>query len=393
MKALCYIMTVVAVLLVGCGRADHSATKSKPVRKLAPAEITPEIMAVKKEVKKAAVQQEGASAGDQLVDFSPILGRVLGDLYIPLTGLKGVVEAGNCGKGRACIVVPPSATVNYGKTLADMWVKKLDRRKGVSYATIDNSHTPIALYIENPNRMNLKQLVNEANAEIEIVKRNINWAGLCKKYKLVSDDCQVLKSIVLSVTGTDLVAYGMTELLPSADGVLNVAVMDLVLRNAGANYIMAFPALYDQYLSLGLYQFTSLALRHDAEAVNGASIANRYLPEAQQIPGSVIMLRGSMNHRAAYLFVIHNFAELVKKTNAKEIAALKYVSARYHGDMVTFMACAHHAPGLAIRSMKIWLGKGGKGAFNPNLVGRLKAYGKKTDNNLSALHSYVSARK
>jgi hypothetical protein len=156
---------------------------------------------------------------------------------------------------------------------------------------------------------------------------------------------------------------------------------------------MAIPAMYDQYLSLGLYQFTSLALRHDAEAVKGASIANKHLPEAYQIPGSVIMLRGSMNHRAAYLFVIHNFAEMVKRTNAKEIAVLKRVSRQYHGDMVTFMACAHHSPGLAIRSMKIWLGKGGNGAFNPNLVGRLKSYGKKTDNNLSALHSYVASRR
>ena len=183
--------------------------------------------------------------------------------------------------------------------------------------------------------------------------------------------------------GVDLVAYGMTEIMPSAEGDLNVKILEILLRNAGSNYMFTIPALYDRMLSLGFYQFTSYAVNSNAGA--GASKMNAFLPKTIQIPGSVIALRNGEHHRAAYLFALDNLANLSKKTNEKEFAALRKALKQKPGDIVTFMATAHHAPGLAIKSARNWLSKGAKSSLNDHLIGRLRPYGKKSDSNLAAL--------
>lgn len=399
-----FVVMVLSVMMISaCGqkpKAEKVGATTSQAQNFKKQEPTRQEMEAKKELQKENIKSSAEEIGDQLVDFSSIEGRRLSDLYKPISGLKGVtqetlesVKDGKKKKPKSYIVVPKSATVNYGKQLTYLWHGKLDRKKGVTDATIDNSHTPIAVYTENAKRMNLKRFISEADREVAAVAKSLDWSGVCHYYKLGRDECKVFRTLGTDIRGVDLIAYGLTELLPSPDGALNVAFIDIVLRNAGANYLMAIPAMGDRMLSLGFYQFTSYALRDDHQALEGASRVNRFLPVDQRIPGSVIKLRNGQNHRAAYLFALHNFANMVQKTSSKEFTVLQKVIKDKPGDLVTYMACAHHAPGLAIRSMKVWLSKGAKGSINPFLQGRLKSYGAKTDSNLAALEKYNSTHK
>lgn len=267
-----------------------------------------------------------------------------------------------------------------------MWIRKIDREI-VSGATINSATVPIQLYVTDPKKMTLKQFIDGAEEEVKLVKKHIDKEGVCAEYKLTKSQCTAWKALVEQVRGLDLIAYGLTELMPSSEGDLNVAVLDILLKNAGSTYVFTIPALHDMMLSLGFYQHTSYAV--NGSGGYGASRINKYLTPPTKIPGSVIMLRDGQHHRAAYLFSLDNFANLAKRTNDKEFAVLKRALKQKPGDIVTFMAVAHHNPKLAMGSAKSWLGSGARGDINPHLKGRLRPYGKKSDNNLRALENLV----
>lgn len=359
---------VVVSLLFGCEKKEVGQAKpSQP-----PASTPVTIIKDPKDAQKERIKEISSGNPSVQVDFSSIRGRKLGGLYADITGVEGVVGT--------------THTVNYHRQLAHLWFRKLDRHN-VSKATIDSAHIPIELYTKDPRTMTLVQFVAEAEKQVALVKLNLNHQAACKDYALTEPECKTWKMLAQDVRGIDLVAYGLTELMPSAEGDLNVKILDIILRNAGSNYIFTIPALYDRMLSLGFYQFTSYAVNQNANA--GASRMNKYLPAKVRIPGSVISLHNGEHHRAAYLFALDNFANLAKRTNEKEFAALKRALKQKPGDIVTFMAVAHHAPGLAIKCTRNWLGKGARGSLNAHLVGRLVPYGTKSDNNLRALETFI----
>ena len=355
--------------LIACGKKEEVLAPApiittSSVPSSAPAKTKEE----KKEEKQETLKQHAEKSTVVTVDTRSIQGRKLGGLYADITGIEGLVGT--------------SYQINYGEILAGLWTRKLDR-KNVSSATINAAEEPIKLYLSDPKKMTLKQFVTEAETQVTLVKRAIDFGVVCKGYKLNTSECTVFTSLARDVRGVDLVAYGMTEIMPSAEGDLNVKILEILLRNAGSNYMFTIPALYDRMLSLGFYQFTSYAVNSNAGA--GASKMNAFLPKTIQIPGSVIALRNGEHHRAAYLFALDNLANLSKKTNEKEFAALRKALKQKPGDIVTFMATAHHAPGLAIKSARNWLSKGAKSSLNDHLIGRLRPYGKKSDSNLAAL--------
>lgn len=362
----------VVFFLVACGKKEEVATPTAPAVSTAPAVTPAKTKEEKKEEKQEALKQHAEKSVSVTVDTRSIQGRKLGGLYTDITGIKGLVGT--------------SYQINFGEILADLWTRKLDR-KNVSSATIAAAEEPIKLYLSEPKKMTLKQFVAEAETQVTLVKRAIDFGAVCKGYKLNTSECTVFTSLARDVRGVDLVAYGMTEIMPSADGDLNVKIMEILLRNAGSNYMFTIPALYDRMLSLGFYQFTSYAINSNAGA--GASKMNVYLPRTIKIPGSVIALRNGEHHWAAYLFALDNLANLSKRTNEKEFVALRRALKQKPGDIVTFMATAHHAPGLAIRSARHWLSDGAKGSLNDHLIGRLRPYGKKSDNNLAALEKVM----
>ncbi|MEN9551819.1 MAG: hypothetical protein RI935_196 [Candidatus Parcubacteria bacterium] len=356
---------ILLVILTACNKKEETGTKPVITPKV---QETPLPQKPAKEEKKDAIRGHAENSQAVHVDTSSIAGRKLGGLYADITGISGVV-----GKGY---------TIDYGKILADLWIRKLDR-KNVSPATVKASEEPISLYLAEQKKMNLKQFIKEAEKEVTLVQNNLDFQSACKGYKLSVGECEMFKTLARDVRGVDLVAYGMTELMPSAEGDLNVKIMEILLTNAGSNYLFTIPALYDRMLSLGFYQFTSYAV--NSGTGQGASRMNAFLKKEAKIPGSVIRLRNGEHHRAAYLFALDNLANLSKRTSEKEFAALKGALKHKPGDIVTFIATAHHAPRLALKSMKNWLSKGGKGSLNDHLIGRLKPYGRKSDNNLAAL--------
>ncbi len=369
------ILTVFGVIffMVACGKKEE--TSAPVLVQPLPLPSTPVPVKTKDEQideKKEALRLHAENAKVVTVDASSIAGRKLGGLYSDITGIKGVV-----GK---------SYQINYGEILVGLWERKLDR-KNVSQATITASEEPIKLFLEQPKKMTLKVFIAEADTQVTLVKRALDFGLACKGYKLSTSECVVFQSLAKSVRGVDLVAYGMTEIMPSAEGDLNVKIMEILLQNAGSNYMFTIPALYDRMLSLGFYQFTSYAV--NGGTGQGASKMNAFLPRIARIPGSVISLRNGEHHRAAFLFALDNLANLSKRTNEKEFTALRKALKQKPGDIVTFMATAHHAPGLAIKSARKWLSKGAKGSLNQHLIGRLQSYGKKSDSNLAALEKVL----
>lgn len=366
-KIATYLVVVSLVsCLFACNKKDTVPTATPPTSS-SPASEKLSIEKLKDQ-KKEAIKDHGEKGVAEIVDTRAIQGRKLGGLYSDITGIEGLVHA--------------SHKINYGELMADLWMRKLDR-KNVSDATIKSAEEPIKLFLEKPKKMTLKQFVAEADSQVTLVKRALDFGVVCKGYRLNGVQCEVFKSLALAVRGTDLVAYGMTEIMPTSEGDLNVKVLEILLQNAGSNYMFTIPALYDGMLSLGFYQFTSYAV--NGVRNEGASRMSSYLPKTIQIPGSVIALRNGDHHRAAYLFALNNLAVLAKQTNKKEFNALQKALKQKPGEIVTFMATAHHAPGLAIRSAKNWLSSGAKGTLNKHLIGRLSPYGAKSDNNLAAL--------
>lgn len=361
------LMAVLMFLVSACGNKEDSGVKPPQ-----PSTGSPVVPKTKKEEQKDKIKEEAKKASSVVVDTRTIATRKFGGLYADITGISGAVGTQH--------------VVNYGEILSDLWHKKLDR-KNVSEAVVQEADKPIARFLAEPKKMTLKQFVAEADTQVSLVKKHLDVARVCRGYTLSESECVVFRRLAHDVRGVDIVAYGMTELMPTTEGDLNVKVMEILLRNAGSNYLFTIPAMYDKMLSLGLYQFTSYAV--NGVTKDGASKMNLFLPVEVRIPGSVIELQNGQHHRAAYLLALHNFALLAKQTNKKEFQVLGKALKEKPGDIVTYMATAHHAPKPAVASMKRWLAHNAKGSLNDHLRGRLKPYGEKSDNNLRSLEKVV----
>lgn len=367
---------LVIVLLVGCNKSDTSEPLQTETEKKSEQPKKPQLTSVSQEEAKKSrqrnrIDQHVLTSKPIDVTVTTIKGRKLSGLYAEITGISGQVKQ-------------DVYRIDYGAILGDLWKKKLGR-EDASGSTIENADEPIKFYLSDPKTMTVARFVHEANGEVTRVKRGLDFQGVCREYKLIRNECSMFQKLANDVRGIDLIAYGMTEIMPSAEGDLNRRILEILLQNAGSNYLFTIPALYDGMLSLGFYQFTSYAIRHDDEGFVGASVVNKYLGQKDQIPNSVIKLRNGEHHRAAYLFALHNLAVLTKQTTVKEFRALGKVFKQKPADIVTFMATSHHAPSLARKCMRKWLASGAKGSLNPYLEGRLSSYGKKSDNNLAAL--------
>jgi hypothetical protein len=228
----------------------------------------------------------------------------------------------------------------------------------------------------------LKAYVKRADFVVNDARSHLDFPGLCAKFKLDSDRCVRLQYLSGRITGRSLVAYGMTELFPSRDGETNKAMLDVMLRRAGVDYIDAIPALGDKYLSMGFYQFTSFAVRHDASGREGANVVAEF---GQSLPGSVMQLHGDDQHRAAYYFATYNLMRMVRNLSPRQYANLKAKSPISEANLTTFMAAAHHLPGGARKAAAAWLQEGCTLPLRDYLRGDLVVYGAKSATNLKAL--------
>jgi len=323
-------------------------------------------------VGKTSKKELAANTRMTQVDLAPLQGRKLGDLYAKFLGIPD---------GH----VPMKASVDFEKNLARLWAGKINR-KDSSDSSNANVGKVLAYYRANKSRMNLKKFVQLAGKEVASVKANIDWAKLCRIEQLHEDRCRVLQAISKDIVGRDVIAYGMTEIFPAADGELNVAYLDILLRQAGSEYVDSLPAIHDGYLSFGLYQFTSFAVYDTGREQRGASIVNRSVTGSARIPGSVISLRNGDHHRAAYMFAIHNIATLLRLGSDKEVRILGKLHAKHQDEIVQFIAISHHLPGPAIKGARRWIGNGMKQELQVSLGKILGKYAHKTQGNLAYLY-------
>ena len=284
--------------------------------------------------------------------------------------------------------LPDHAQVDFVANLQGLWDRKL-RIPGVSGATQKNAAFIVGRYAQsNPGYKGIKTFIGEADHNAFFAHNNINFTALCDKLKLNPAQCVTLDQITGKIRGVQLVAYGMTEVMPTWNGDVNYLMLDTLLRNAGETYVNSIPALGDKLMSVGFYQFTSYAV-YDVERKEGASFVNQFVKNKNaKIPGSVVALEGSDHHRAAFYFVTYNMARLMKKLNEKDTAMLASGICST-SDLTQFMATAHHMPGRAISNAQSWIKGRCQKPIQAYMGSHLREYATKTKNNLEALEKHT----
>jgi hypothetical protein len=342
------------------------------------------------------------------IQTGAMAGRKVGDLFAFYLGL----EPGS--------VVPRELTVNFGEVLEDLWDKKITRvgkQKKENDLWIENMRKNgreifYGVYAEKWNTGNIEtysmpEVIKKADSIISELNASLAWSQLnTLKWKdaegngyapftdLNDRAVSIVKDISERITGEMLIAYSITELMPSlTDGEENVDEYSLLLKYAGAEFLNGAPALGDPYLSAGPFQFTSFAVYDANGEQKGASIINKLLPKDLKIPGSVSKLVTLDDQiRAAHLFAIHNIALLVKRiladTNrdrARERLITFIENKDHQPALLQYIASAHHAPGHAIPAFNAWLDVGMRGSHAVHAKADMPAYIKKSYLNLKAL--------
>lgn len=290
------------------------------------------------------------------VETGSLAGRSLGDLYVPYLGLPG------------SHVVPDTLQVNFYKQLESMWKRK-ERRS--NNGVVNSTKKLVLERYQTKTTCTLSEYEDHVNDVASDLFSSINWSRVADARKLSDNQIEQLKKAVKKIGGQELLAYAMTELMPSNDGEVNREVMDLLLQNAGREYLELIPAMNDKLTSFGLYQFTSYAVYDTPKERRGASVINQALPASLQIPGSVNKLVGDDHHKAAWLFMIANLSHLSKK--GFDVSDLSQI------ELVQFVAMAHHNPSNALK----WH----TGGISQNWKKRLSKYAKKTKRNYKALQN------
>lgn len=363
-------------------------------------------------VDDTASSEERIHVPDRTIDMptGSLAGRKVGDLFAYYLGL----EPGS--------VVPPVLTVNFAQVLEHLWDRKVAlvaRKKAENDLWIQNTKENgrkifFGQYAEKWGKgevdtRTMPEVIAHADRVIADTNKSLDWSGFNtlkiknaegRDYapfgKLNQAAVRIVHDIANEITGEMLMAYSVTELMPSlVDGEQNVEEYRLLMQYAGAEFLNGAPALGDPFLSTGPFQFTQFAI-FDAEGERrGASIINQLAPKGTRIPGSVSKLTTLDSQlKAAHLFAIHNIAllvqDIVKDSNqdrkVKRLTTL-IKNKEFQAGLVQYIASAHHAPGAAIPAFKKWLDVGMKGSHAAHASNKLdmKAYIKKSFLNFVAL--------
>jgi hypothetical protein len=325
----------------------------------------------------AAATPAPLSKGTRAYSSCDLAGRKVSDLYSFYLGYHGSL--------------PQTLTINFHDQLAKLWEMKVKRTGDnptakrmrdtalASYATSRAMHIPLDAYIAHADR------------ESQATYKALDWQKVGALYfagangKVNQRKLTLLKNVVGLIDGKDLVAYALTELMPTKDGAMNAEVLDCLLRNAGREFVEYIPAVYDDKTSFGPYQFTEYAVYDTGSSQRGASIANLALPSQSRIPGSVIFLKGDQHFRAAYLNAVNNLAYLIRFLTPQQVAALETGWRSKNTDILAYIAVAHHGPSYAKIAGARWLIANAKLPFAAYTAGAYRTYAQKTAANWRAL--------
>jgi hypothetical protein len=283
---------------------------------------------------------------------------------------------------------PYTSDADLAEKLSVLWGHKM-RIKGVTPATRKNADYIIKDFATGAKtRQDIKAFVKNATRVVNRMHDALDYKAYCAKMSMDHEQCRTLEDITDDLRGKDMVAYGMTELLPSQNGIRNIELLDNILRNAGPEFLNNVPAFGDPLLSKGLYQFTSYAVRWDASGPQGASIVNQFVDKKHQIPQSVVRLTMDDQHAAAFLFTTYNVSRWIRRMNGQQMKTFRKLMPSHQAELIQYIAVSHHMPGRTIQYANAWLNGGGRNEFLTYLPPHLRAYGTKTKNNYAAVKFY-----
>lgn len=297
---------------------------------------------------------------EEVIDFGSLANRKFG---YPLN-----IYLGTHHQGDEAVPVSEKHTVNFKKQLEKLWEIKKQKSKG-NKVVEETAQNLIDSYTTK-EVMSYSAFDNYLDSIIEEINENLDWNLVGEIKKLSNEEMKTLREISETIGTQELVAYLLTEIMPTNDGSVNKRVFEVLLQNAGKEYIESIPALGDKLTSFGPYQFTQYAVYDTGKEKRGASIVNQALPREMKIPGSTSMLRGDDHYKAAYLFAINNITDLIKSGYEVETISKE--------DLAVYIATAHHSPTNAIKYQLGILKKGG-------WKNRMENYAKKTRANYEAL--------
>lgn len=239
-------------------------------------------------------------------------------------------------------------TFKPNKILEELYKRKF-RRDNTKWFTVaqdfyDNTVSNIDFDLVTPSSLEL--MTENIKSNINQIKKDFDRDKFWKdKLKWNEQKINLLKKICVNIDEKCLLAYGMTELMPSSNWNLNQEILDFLLKNWWENFVMNLPAVADDYTSFWLYQFTSFAVYDTWNTKEWASIMNSYLPQKDKIPGSVTKLQWNDHHKAAYLFAMYNLYNLVFKADTEMIKALELlISQKDNNDLTQLIAIMHNLP-------------------------------------------------
>lgn len=265
--------------------------------------------------------------------------------------------------------VPPKAQIDFPYQAWKMWRLKMEkmphdvalaRRAGELLKEYKSAGTT------ERSRISLSQYITDMSRMVETTKKVIDWEEV-KKIKelryLSAEEIDLVRALSEKIVGKDLVAYSMTELLPSDNGAQNRHIMDFLLKNAGSAYLRLIPA-QDKARSWSYYQLTEEYAvsenNHDTFKWGGASIINKAVDPRFRIPKDMLhMKEGVHHHRGAMLFAINSLFRLVgevkkAKSEMRTAEILKALSSDTTL-LLQYISTAHHQTGYAPKMFVGWL--------------------------------------
>lgn len=338
--------------------------------------------------------------GPKVYEMGSLAGRKVGDLFAYYLG----VPAGS--------VVPETLTIDFEKVVSDLWEKKVERVQAKKPDWADNTRMAKKVFSEMYEKrqpeeeMTLESLVSEADEVIQDTNAAVDWEALnmlnipsAKFQSLHDEDVYLIKNIANRITGKMLIAYSMTELMPALkDHEMNADMYAFLLKNAGPEFLGSIPALSDNYLSVGMFQFTSYAVYDYDGEKRGASIINGLLPKEKRISGSVVrLLTREQQMRAAQLFAIENITRLVlgiragddKKLMNQRLQRLEKQASEMSVGFLQFIASAHHDPGEARQAFRSWIDDNFEGSHAARANERVEGYIRKSHGNYHQLEKLL----
>lgn len=289
-------------------------------------------------------------------------------------------------------VIPDTLTIDYANNLEKLWDYKV--RESDNSVVRRTRNLLLQEYRKgDPGRMSLQGYQKIATKLSRQLHKEIDWqeVGSLRLYNYQRDainqrKLNLLRSIASSIEGRSLLAYALTELMPTANGSLNRDFLDFLLRTAGRNFIESIPAIHDSKTSFGPFQFTDNALYDlGPNQKRGASVVNEALPSHEQVPGSVIKLRGNDHLKAAWLNAVNNLALFIRYLNDEQMATLEDNWRTDKLAIVQLIANAHHGPPATRQDGELWLDNGARKPFVVSTAGRFIDYAEKTRANYQAL--------